>query len=260
MELYSETIEVDLLPTFLKLPTDNDISNTQLKNYLEMTNNCIIVADWDLYKIENHPNQEKLDCLCISCFEQAIILPKLLCDLEPKLLRKIKGIIVFTYDSDSFKHNFYVEPENLKSQIYKTFGNTLDRKQIEVILTNSEIFELANSSLYKKEVNIYVAQKSSLILYGITLGEMIYPKVVNLIKQGNQKAKLKKQTKYIRNILILFLIVTSLNIGGEALYELLTTEEKGKSSIVFLISFLFSILLPILILIVKPDWLISLDE
>ena len=86
------------------------------------------------------------------------------------------------------------------------------------------------------------------------MGEILYHKVVSMISQSEKKKMPTKKNLILRNVLILFFIFTALSIGGNSLYSLL------NNYIIIVTSFVFSLIMPLFVLFLKPEWIIPIDD
>lgn len=175
--------------------------------------------------------------------------------------KNISGVIVYTYDSGPW----YIEPAQIKQSIKELLPEKFDKNAIDVVMTNTEVYSLANLKLYnQREVKDFpelksIGNKSEFMLYGLFMGEILYHRIVSLIEKKREKVLENKKTKIQRNVIFLFIIFTALNLGAEALYSLLSMN-LGNDYLLFFMSAGFALLLPILILILKPEWIINFEE
>jgi hypothetical protein len=183
-------------------------------------------------------------------------------ELIPKNdLKRIKGIIVYTYDTTGD----YIEPAQIKQLYLDIFPKRITENAIEIILTNSEIYNLAGLDLYiDKELPddnelTMTGLKSDFKLYGLFMGEILYHRVIALINKTKQKSVSTKRKFLIRSFIILFFTFTGLTIGGNALYEILDKKIKNDAFLL-LSSIVFSLLVPLFILAVRPDLLMDVDN
>jgi hypothetical protein len=72
------------------------------------------------------------------------------------------------------------------------------------------------------------------------------------------ETSIKKSSLNIK-LFLLFIIFTSLSIGGNAIYDFAIENIQSYLGLL-LLSLVFSVAFPIMILIIKPDWIISLDD
>ena len=184
--------------------------------------------------------------------------------INPKEFNRIRGVIIYTYNADS---DGYVEPAEIKELYLKEIlPEKFSEDNIEIILTNSEIYKLAGLHLYiDKEApeNTELTRtglKSDFILYGLFMGEILYHRIASLVNKTRQTKIVKKRNLLVKNFIILFFSFTALSIGGNALYAILTSEKTKINLSLFFITIIFSLLIPLFILIVKPELLIDIDN
>ena len=161
---------------------------------------------------------------------------------------RVKGIIIYTYnDENDFS------PERLKEDYINMLPKKFTNKNVELFTPYSEIYHLAKLKLYKFKILQDYKQlglKTDFKLYGLFMGEILYHKVVSMISQSEKKKFFMKKNLISRNVLILFFIFTGLSIGGNSFYSLLTKDINDY--LLIAISIIFSLLMPLLILLLKP--------
>lgn len=173
-------------------------------------------------------------------------------------LRKIKGAIVYTYDDYSEMNK---EGEVIREEIINELINILPKRcSIDVLLSYSTIYKVAGVDLYEGytgEGVIKLGRKDQFVLYGIFIGELLYHKLLQMINIRKSKIIKEKQVRLFVRIIILYLIFVSINIGGNALYS---QFFAGKSALIGLVSISFALLIPFIVLVLKPNLLIDIDE
>jgi hypothetical protein len=170
---------------------------------------------------------------------------------------KIKGIIIYTYNEE-FE---YVEPEALKNDYIEILPKKFNGENVQIFMSNSELYKLAGLKLYNCKVQsdyLQLGLKTDFKLYGLFMGEILYHKVVSMINQREKTKLVAKKSRMLRNIFILFFVFTGLSIGGNALYNMLANNTNNYLLIV--ISIVFSLFMPLFILLIKPELIISIDN
>lgn len=134
-----------------------------------------------------------------------------------------------------------------------------------MILTYPAIYRLADLNLYTSMDVVdhpdleCIGHKSGFMLYGLFMGELLYHRAVALINRRKTVVRQNKKTQALRNVTILFIVFTALNLGANALYNVLSHNLANDLALI-LLSLSFALLLPLLILVLKPDWILNIEE
>jgi hypothetical protein len=200
------------------------------------------------------------DYLYASNCGKVILIEEILNLISKEIYSKIKGIIIYTFDHTPVLAN------TIKQLYINILPKNFEEKNIQIILSNSEIYRFAGLSLYSTDKKLpkgtpfaSVGLKSDFILYGLFMGEILYHRVISMINNKKQEKFIAKQKLGIRNILILFFTFTALSIGGNVLYDMFLPAIENKY-LLLVCSIVFSLLIPLFILLVKPQLIISIDE
>ena len=173
-------------------------------------------------------------------------------------LNRIKGIIIYTYDDYRTDKK---EGEAIKEEIIEKFANLqIRRTNIDVLLSYSTIYKIAGVNLYEdlsRRGITKLGKKDNFVLYGLFCGELLYHKLIQMINNRNLVRIKNRKFNLFYKLIALFLIFTSINLGANGLYYYLF--RSGGISLIFL-SFLFAFLVPIIILLLKPEFLIDLEK
>lgn len=194
--------------------------------------------------------------------DEGIKIEQILKLVSKEILKKIKGLIVYTYDDN---YGGYVEPAHIKQMVIDVMPDNFNKEYVDIVLSHSEVYNLSNLRLYQlKEVKnhpdlMILGKKAEFMLYGLFIGEILYHRIIAMVQKENERIQLSKQEGVRRNIILLFVIFTCLNLGGEALFNLLSKSGSNDLLLVVL-SLGFALFLPIIILLLRPNWLINLDE
>ena len=133
--------------------------------------------------------------------------------IEHNELRKIKGVIVYTYDDE---REIQKEGEVIRDEIINELVNILPKKcRIDVLLSYSTIYKVAGVDLYEGydgEGFVKLGKKDEFILYGIFVGELLYHKLQQMINIRKSKIVNEKRVLLAVRILILYLIFISINV------------------------------------------------
>lgn len=182
-------------------------------------------------------------------------------ETPPHTFDDISGVVVYTYIPDD---NVY-EASEIKEKIAQLLPEKFDEDAIEVVQTNLEIYNLAKLKLYNvQDVPEHPdlqswGDKSGFVLYGLFMGEILYHRVISIIKfKKYGKIFLDKKARMQRNIFFLFFIFTGLNIGATVLCELLAKPMTYIGLLILAI--VFALGLPLLILWLKPELIINVDD
>ena len=259
--------QLEVIPFFTKYSLkniDEIIRSIEFQIISDNINALLIDRGW--YELIN-PNENKSipnldkEHLYLRKEDSGIKIEEILSKIDKSKFKNIKVVIIYTYDSD----NWFIEPAELKKIISNVLPNGFDINFIDVILTNTEIYKLAKLQLYNSDNPITDGKliKSGRIadfkLYGLFMGEILYHRIVSHFK-GRQSIKTaqKKQILF-RNIILLFIVFTSLGLGGEAIYNLISNKINNDFVIIAL-SFVFALLFPLMILLLKPEWILDYSD
>jgi len=190
-----------------------------------------------------------------------VTIDKILEKIHIEKHNRIKGIIIYTYNPEE-KPNFPEEKADMRNKYLKILPKKFKRDyNFQIFMSNSEVYKKAELKLYdQKSVSteyIQLGLKADFKLYGLFMGEILYHRVVSIINQKEKQNLRQKKRLVFSNIFILFFVLTGLSIGGNALYDILTNNNMDIF-LLFVLSIIFSILMPLFILLIKPELLISL--
>nr|VFK65273.1 MAG: hypothetical protein BECKUNK1418G_GA0071005_106011 [Candidatus Kentron sp. UNK]VFK71401.1 MAG: hypothetical protein BECKUNK1418H_GA0071006_106411 [Candidatus Kentron sp. UNK] len=237
--------------------------------------NCIISNSIDLLLLDrgffdvvdpkNIPDRKLDDSYLFTRRNQkSVEITEILQNVSFGEIKKLKGIIVYAFDDPYQTSEYYVEEAQVKREIKDIVGEKIDTDNIEVLLTNTGIYHLARINIYAtagKEYDEYVSlgSKADFSLYGLFVGKMLYHRIIKTMERNSKKIMRNKQAYAKRNILLLFMMFSALNIGGNAAYNMLI-EQTSNNNILFLLSLVFSLAIPFFVLLLRPEWLISIDD
>ncbi len=205
------------------------------------------------------------DYLYVSNQQKNVKIIEILSHVSFRNIKKLQGIIVYSFDELYQTSEWYVEPVQIKREITDLVGEKVNEKDVEVILTNTEIYSLAGVNIYASagkqydDQYLYLGRKSDFSLYGLFVGELLYHRMERILNRKRRTSMVEKSRRTNRTLILLFLIFSGLAVGGNALYSLLY-QWVGNNGTLLLLSLVFSIFLPVLVLLTKPDWIISIDE
>ena len=205
------------------------------------------------------------DYLYVPIEKDRLIITEILAEISFKQVRRLKGIIVYTFDEPYQTSEWYVEPAQIKKQIAGFVGNRVNADDILVVLTNTGLYDLAGINIYDRagekfnENFIYQGRKSDFALYGLFVGEMLYHRIHWLLERQRKRLSGKKQIQSLRKLVLLYVVLTALSIGGNAAYSWIF-QQLPDNRYLFFISILLALILPLFVLLLKPEWLIDLDE
>lgn len=268
-ESFKDITQININPTHLHIDTNN-IKNTIRLIESNILDNCpqFLLVDRGLFEIfdPSLKDIEGLDkgSLYIKTGWKNIKITEILKEINFSRFKNFKGLILYTYDEPSLTSEWYVDPVSIKRELKSIVGEKIDIENIDIVLTNSEIYNLANLTLYdknSKQIGEYLelGKKSNFMLYGLFMGEILYHRLIKILEKQKSKTLLRKKGLLKSKIFILFIIFTSLSIGGSALYSILYEKIKSPEGLLFL-SLVFSILFPFLLLILRPELVISIDD
>nr|VFK16553.1 MAG: hypothetical protein BECKLPF1236B_GA0070989_109712 [Candidatus Kentron sp. LPFa] len=216
----------------------------------------------------DHASEDGLDSqyLFFAKGQGYVKIEEILRNVSFSKIKKMKGVIVYSFDTPCQTAEKYPEPAQIKRDIADIIGSGVNEENIEIFLTNTEVYSLAGIDIYKmagREYNdkyLYLGNKSDFSLYGLFIGEILYHRIINILETRRKRAISTRQGYGKRSIVLLFIIFSALTIGGNALYDLIFQNIISNNVALFLISVVFSLFLPIILLILKPEWVVSIDD
>jgi len=179
-------------------------------------------------------------------------------------LKQVKRAIVYTYDEPDKASEWYVESSALQNEMADCLGGRFQKSDIDVIRSNSEIYQYSGVNLYEKEGEPYDNEYNILglipdfKLYGLFLGELIYHRVLLTIIQSRKQQAVKKKKSRVLNVVLLYIMLTSIAIGANSIYDLFEST-KVKPFLIY-VAVVLGLILPVFIIIAKPDILLSIDD
>lgn len=269
-QTFYETTQVELNPIHLQIDIANlSEAGQRIEKSIIDNNIHFLLLDRGFFVIVDPAIQSNLsdldkNTLYIGKDAKSIKVTEILKEVNFSKTKSLKGLVLYTYDEPSLTSEWYVEPAQIKNDLKQTIGDKLNSDNIDIVLTNSEIYHLANLRLYDnnpKQIGDYLEQgkKSDFMLYGLFMGEILYHRILKIIDKQQKKTLSKKRSSLNTKLILLFIVFTSLSIGGNAIYTF--AMQKIQSNLgLLLLSLVFSVAFPLLILIIKPEWLISLDD
>ncbi len=268
-QTFFETTQLEIIPTYLRLSNSDAIkAGKEIENYLKENEVDFLLLDRGFFDIidPNKINDESLDSekLYIRKDAKGLKINDILSNVNFSKVKEFKGVILYTYDEPSHTSEWYIEPAQIRQDLIMSFGKKINPDYIDIVLTNTEVYQLASLKLYEykpKQVGEYLesGNKSAFMLYGLFMGEILYHRILKIYdKQQRNKLRAKKGSVKTQ-LILLFIVFTALSIGGNAIYALTIKQIKSDVGLL-LLSLVFSILFPILILVLKPGWVIDLNK
>lgn len=268
-ETFFETTQIEINPFHLQIDISNISKAGQIiEKFIIESEIHFLLLDrgfFDLIDpVKLNIQELEKNTLYIEKNTKSIKITEILKEVNFSKTNSLKGVVLYTYDEPSLTSEWYVEPAQIKKDLKQIIGSRLNPDNIDVVLTNSEIYHLANLKLYDtnpKQVGEYLEQgkKSEFMLYGLFMGEILYHRILKIIDKNQKKTLSKKKGSLNTKLILLFIVFTSLSIGGNAVYTLAMQKIQSNLGLI-LLSLMFSIVFPILILTIKPDWIISIDD
>lgn len=174
-------------------------------------------------------------------------------------LQQVKGVIVYTYD-DYKQFNKY--GEMVKEEIVSAFGSILPSTcKLDVLLSYSNIYRVAEIDLYDGWEGtgvIRLGRKDNFVLYALFVGELLYHKLILMIDKRRVEATKTAKRSALTKLIAFFLIYISLSLGVSSLFEAIDLQSNHLTNAILLIS--FAVLLPLVILWLRPALLIDIDD
>lgn len=269
-QFFYEPNQIAINPIHLKIDIGNlNDARQTIEKCITDNNITILLLDRGFFDIIDPVIQTKIagldsNTLYMRKAEKGIKVTEILKEINFSKIKSIQGVVLYTYNEPVITSEWYVEPELIKKDIKEIIGSRLNPDYIDIVLTNSEIYQLANLQLYDnnpRNIGEYLelGKKSDFKLYGLFMGEILYHRILKLIDRRQKQALSRKKNSLNTKLVLLFIIFTSLSIGGNAIYTIAIQKIQSNLGLL-LLSIVFSIVFPVLILIVKPQWIISLDD
>ena len=179
-------------------------------------------------------------------------------NIKKNALSQVKGIIIYTYDD---YRELNKQGDVIKDEIINELKNIIHKNvRIDVLLSYSDIYKLAGVDLYEGyagEGIVKLGRKNGFILYGLFVGELLYHKTMQMIIVENNNLIKEKKIILFYRLLILYLVFISISVGANAI----STYLFNKGGIMIgVVSILFGIIIPLIILLLKPSLLIDIEK
>jgi hypothetical protein len=174
-----------------------------------------------------------------------------------KISQKLKGLILYTYSPNPKQGELASKAKQIKQAL------NLNKERIEIFSSHKEIYQSAGAELYKtdrisKDL-VSLGFKSDFRLYGTAMGEIIYHKIIDKENARKRKRLKSRQTKLWFRIPLFFLILLCIDLGSNTLSKLIN-DTGIKNKIILAICLFLGIILPLLILFLKPEILIDYES
>ena len=263
---YSSRFGIRIEPHYIRVDIKNPVIAEEIAQCINTNKIDYLLLDRGFSPILNSEEEklQNLDSEHLWAEKKSVWIEAILQKIPQETYNQIKGIIIYTYDPRKGT------VESLPSFIIDKCVSVLPKKFnedniIDVFSSYPEIYEVAELKLkpypYDDSINYRdMGKKPDLKLYGLFMGEILYHRVISMINQREKKRLIEKKHFYIKNILILFFVFTGLSIGGNALYNMLVQSTGFNLLSLLVISAVFSLFLPIFLLLTKPKSLISIDN
>lgn len=268
-EAFYGTTQIKINPIYLEIDiTKLKESQKNIQDTIDSQEIHFLLLDSGFYKTID-PTDNKIkdklkylnqDTIYYDKTIEVISISEILRDINFSKAKFLKGVVLYTYDTK------VVEPAEKRHELIDVIGkDQLHSDYIDIILTNSDLYKLAKINLYNFNDELYEkkyaesGKRSDFQLYGLFIGEILYHRILNIINKRQRKALPEKKHSLKGKLFLLFVVFTSLGIGSSAIYELaklLIANDLG----LFMLSFVFSFLMPFLILALKPELVIKLDD
>jgi hypothetical protein len=168
-----------------------------------------------------------------------------------KLLNKILGIIVYTYDPNN-KSRAVVQQE-----IFNHLPKNFKKENLLVIESNSEIYKSADLVLHHLD---YLANypyirmhntKKDLMLYGLFMGEILYNQIRYHYFSKRIRSMEKYKASYLGYYLFAYFLFITINLSSNLLSESIFNTYELSWGLVFAI---FGVVIPWAIIWYKPEF------
>lgn len=266
-ESHSASLGFEVIPHHIIIDINN-LSDAAEKITAEVTSKKIdvLLLDRGFYNIIDPVTEQKyrsLDSNMLYCRkgDKGHNIEDILRLIHKDTFKGVSSVIIYTYDDET-----YSEPALIKQVIRDVLPPQFDKNAIDVILTYPEIYKLSDLKLYKEPTDVngfsdieLIGPKSDFMLYGLFMGEILYHRTVSLVKKRQQNLFQARKTHLQRRLFLFFGIFTFLNLGANALYNLLS-RDTHTNFLLLITSLAFALILPALILQIKPEWVIDIED
>jgi hypothetical protein len=267
-ESHSASAGFEVLPHHITIDINN-LSDAAEKITAEVISKRIdvLLLDRGFYNIIDPVTNRQygsLDSDMLYCRkgDKGHIIEEILRLIHKDTFKSVSSVIIYTYDDAES----YSEPALIKQAIRDVLPPQFDKNAIDVILTYPEIYELSELKLYKDPIDVngfpdieLIGPKSDFMLYGLFMGEILYHRTVSLIKKRQYNLFQERRAHLQIRLFLFFGIFTFLNLGANALYNLLS-RGKPTDVLLLLTSLAFALILPWLILMIKPELVIDIED
>lgn len=257
---------IEIFPHYLKVDnTNSKAAAKEVNNYIKENEIQYLLLDRGfgeiIEPIQDNPIGLDPNYIYKDNRENGFHIENLLFELKAikkNALAKIKGVIVYTYDD---YRELNKQGDTIKEEIVHELKSILSPKcKIDVLLAYSDIYKIAEIDLYEGyegEGIIKLGKKNEFVLYGIFVGELLYHKIIQMINVKNYGLIKERKILLFYRLIILYLIFISISVGGNAIFNYLFYQNK---TIIGVVSLIFGLLVPFIILLLKPSLLIDIEE
>jgi len=256
--------DIEIIPHYISFDIKNipDAAKKIAKNIRDNEIDYLLL-DRGFSSILNSEEEKlhNLDSERLWAEKGSIWIKDILGEISKEIYNQIKGIIIYTYDPrvnhpDSRR-------EVIQDECLKVLPKKFNKDNFDIFRSFTEIYELADLRLkpYPPDDSIEyrdMGKKSDLKLYGLFMGEILYHRVISMIKSREKKTLIEKRGFMLRNLIVWFFALTGLSVGGNALYNILA--KSTDNYLLFILSVVFSLFIPLLILLIKKELLIPVDN
>lgn len=173
-----------------------------------------------------------------------------------KINQKLKGLILYTYSPNPKQGELAGKAKLIRKAL------NLNKERIEIFSSHKEIYQSAGAELYKTDrVSknlVSLGYKSDFRLYGTAMGEIIYHKIIDKENAKSQKRLKSKRARLWLRIPLFFFILLCIDLGSNTISEMIKVSGANNKLILSICLFL-GIILPLLILLLKPEILIDYE-
>ncbi len=257
---------IEIFPHYIRIDnTDAKIAANTVNNYIKENDIKYLLLDRGFGEIidpnETNNNELNSEYVYKNNDKSGFYIENLLSELKAikkNGLSKIKGAVIYTYDDYREQNK---QGDTIKEEIIHEMKSILPKKcRIDVLLAYSDIYKIAEIDLYEGYAEpgiIKLGKRNEFVLYGIFVGELLYHKIVQMVNINKMDFIKERKTAIFLRLFILYLIFISLSIGGNAIYNYLFSEN---SLMIGVVSLIFGLMIPLIILFLKPSILIDIEE
>ena len=195
--------EINVKPFYLEVDTlDKENAARIIESFIINNEINFLLLDRGFYNLIDpkslvgHENLQP-EKLYLNKKDKGIKIEQILKCISKDKMKSLKGVIIYTYDMEGT----YIEPAQIRQNILEILPITFKKENIDIVLTNSEIYSLSSLQLYGNEADknnpelIISGTKSDFMLYGLFIGEILYHRIISIVQKEREIQKINKKQR-----------------------------------------------------------------